>query len=335
MKQIQITHFGIDGLTLVDTSEPEPGPRDVLVRWRAWSLNYLDLLIVEGSYQPNLPLPFTPLSDAAGEVVAVGNDVTAWKPGDRVVSHLFINWQDGPATPEMRSATIGSALPGLLAEFSVLPERALVPLPSYLSYAEGATLTIAGVTAWNALFDQPLLPPGSTVLLEGTGGVSIFGLQLAHAAGFHTIITSSSDEKLARAKALGADATVNYRTTPAWANEVRRLTGDRGVDFVLDIGGASTLNESFRATRMGGTVALVGMLGGTKLEIDVLNLFRSLLHIRGIGVGSRASFLALLRSLQARQIHPVIDREFPINDTAAAFRHLKAAAHFGKIVITL
>ena len=158
-------------------------------------------------------------------------------------------------------------------------------------------------------------------------------MQLAHAAGLHTIITSSSDEKLARAKSLGADATINYRTTPAWGNEVRHITSDRGADFVLDIGGASTLNESLRATRMGGTIALVGMLGGTKLEIDVQNLFRSLIHIRGIGVGSRASFLALLRSLQTRQINPVIDREFPLSDTAAAFRHLKAGAHFGKIVI--
>ena len=167
MKQIQITRFGIDGLALVKVPEPEPGPRDVLIRWHAWSLNYKDLLIVEGSSQPDLPLPFTPLSDAAGEVVAVGNEVTSWKTGDRVVSHLFIDWQDGFATPEMRSATIGWPLPGLLAEFSVLPERALVPLPSYLSYVEGSSLTVAGVTAWNALFDQPLLPPGSTVLLQG------------------------------------------------------------------------------------------------------------------------------------------------------------------------
>jgi NADPH:quinone reductase-like Zn-dependent oxidoreductase len=247
MKQFQLTRFGLDGLQRTDAPEPRPGPRDVLVRWHAWSLNYRDLMLVEGEYTRDVPLPFTPLSDAAGEV-AVGAEVTAWKPGDRVVSHYVIDWQEGPGTPEKRTASLGYPEPGLLAEYSVVPERALVPLPSHLSYAEGSTLPIAGVTAWNALFptDQTAPQPDETVLLDGTGGVSIFALQLAHATGLRTIITSSSDEKLARARALGADATINYRTTPRWADEVLRLTDGRGADLVIDIGGASTLNDSFR-----------------------------------------------------------------------------------------
>ena len=335
MKRCQLTRFGIDGLTLANAPEPRPGPRDVLVRWHAWSLNSRDLLLVDGVLAPDLSLPFTPLSDAAGEVVSVGDEVTAWKSGDRVVSHFFIDWQDGEGTPEKRTASLGYSLPGVLAEYSVLPERALVPLPSHLSYAEGATLPITGVTAWNALFptDQAALPPGSTVLLQGTGGVSIFALQLAHAAGLRTIITSSSDEKLARARTLGADATINYRSTPAWAEETRRLTGARGVDLVVDIGGAATLNHSFRAARMGGAVAIVGLTGGPKVEIDVTQVFSQLIRIRGIGVGSRAELLAALRAIEARQIHPIVDRQFGFDEIGAACRHFKTGAHFGKIVI--
>ena len=335
MKQYQLSRFGIDGLALLDAPDPTPGPRDVLVRWRAWSLNYRDLALIEGHLAPGLPLPFTPLSDAAGEVLQVGREVTAFKSGDRVVSHFFIDWQDGEGTPEKRTASLGFTLPGLLAENLVLPERALVQLPSHLSYAEGATLPIAGVTAWNALFptDQAALPLGSTVLLEGTGGVSIFALQLAHAAGLRTIITSSSDEKLARARTLGADATINYRTTPTWADETRRLTDGRGVDLVVDIGGAATLNNALRAVRTGGAVALVGLIGGPKVEIDVTHIFSRLIRIRGIGVGSRADLLALLRAIERRRMRPVIDREFSLNEAGSAFRHFKAGAHFGKVVI--
>ncbi len=327
--------FGIENLRPVEQAKPQCGPRDVLVRWQAWSLNFRDLMVVEGAYDPQLGFPFTPLSDGAGEVGAIGSDVTMWKPGDRVISHYFVDWQEGPGTPEKRKASLGYPLPGILAECSVVPERALVPLSAHLSYAEGSTLPIAGVTAWNALFpsDQAAPVPGDTVLLEGTGGVSILALQLAHAAGLRTVITSSSDEKLARARALGADATINYRTTPRWADEVLRLTDGRGADLVIDIGGAATLNESFRAVRVGGAVALVGVTGGVRVEIDVTQLFPRLLRIRGIGVGSRAELLATTRAIAARQIHPVIDREFAFEETPAAFCHLKSGAQFGKVVI--
>jgi NADPH:quinone reductase-like Zn-dependent oxidoreductase len=335
MKLYQFSRFGIDGLAPVDVSETGPGPRDVLVRWQAWSLNSRDLLLIEGVLAPGLPLPFTPVSDAAGEVVSVGKEVTTWKSGDRVVSHFFLDWQDGEGTPENRAAALALSLPGLLAECSVLPERALVPLPSHMSYAEGATLPIAGVTAWNALFptNQAALQPGSTVLLQGTGGVSIFALQLAHAAGLRTIITSSSDEKLARARTLGADATINYRTTPAWAEQTRRLTGGRGVDLVVDIGGASTLNHSFRAARMGGSVAIVGLTGGPQVEIDVTQVFSQLIRIRGVSVGSRTELLAALHAMEVRKIHPIVDRQFGFDETRAAFLHFKTGVHFGKIVI--
>lgn len=335
MKQYQLQRFGVDGLQVADAPNPQPGPREVLVRWHAWSLNYRDLLLVEGAMDPNLALPFTPLSDGAGEVVAIGPEVTAWKSGDRVISHYFVDWQEGPGTPEKRKASLGYPLPGLLAEYSVLAAGALVPMPAHLSYAEGATLPVAAVTAWNALFpaDQLAPLPGETVLLEGTGGVSIFALQLAHAAGLRTIITSSSDEKLARARALGADATINYRTTPAWADDVLKLTDGRGADLVIDMGGASTLNDSFRATRTGGAVALVGVLGGAKLEINVPWLFSRLIRIRGISVGSRAELVAATRAIGVRQLRPVIDREFSFVEAPAALRHLKAGAHFGKIVV--
>lgn len=335
MKCYQLSRFGIEGLAAVEVPEPQPGPHDVLVRWRAWSLNSRDLLLVEGHLAPNLPLPFTPLSDAAGEVLAVGSEVTSLKSGDRVVSHFFLDWSDGAGTRENRAAALGFPAPGLLAEYSVLPERALAPLPSYLSYAEGSTIPIAGVTAWNALFPtgEVGLQPGSTVLIEGTGGVSMFALQLAYAAGLRTIVISGSDEKLARARSLGAAVTINYRTTSAWADEARRLTGGRGMDLVIDIGGASTLNDSLRAVRIGGEVALVGLVGGPKVEIDVTQVFSQLIHLRGIGVGSHADLLGLLRAMETRVVRPVVDREFAFSDAGDAFRHFKTGAHFGKVVI--
>ena len=249
MKSWQITRFGLEGLVLNNTSNPTPGPGEVLVRWRAQSLNYRDLVIVLGTYLPNLPLPFTPGSDGAGEVAAVGPGVTGWKPGDRVIGHYIQSWLEGPPTPENTRLSLGAPLPGLLTEFSVLPAHGLVALPEHLSFAEGATLPIAALTAWNALFTTGDLRPGDTVVLEGTGGVSLFGLQLAHAAGLRTVVTSSSNAKLDRARALGADETINYHTTTGWGARVRELTGGRGADLVLEVGGPATINQALRAVR--------------------------------------------------------------------------------------
>lgn len=333
MKTWQIHRFGLDALAMVDRPQPQPGPGEILVRWRAWSLNYRDLAIAQGSYLPNLPMPFTPLSDASGEIVAIGDGVTAWKPGDRVISHYIQSWQEGPATPENTRLTLGGPLPGTLTELGVLPEHGLVPLPAHLSFAEGATLPIAALTAWSALFNAGDLRPGATVVLEGTGGVSLFGLQLAHAAGLRTIITSGSDEKLARARALGADATLNYRTTPGWARHVRDLTEGRGADFVLDVGGPATIGEALKAVRMGGRIAFVGFLGGTSLTIDALALIRSGATVHSLRVGSRTDFRQLLRLLELARLHPPIDRVFSFDDVPSAFAHLHQAAHFGKIVV--
>jgi NADPH:quinone reductase-like Zn-dependent oxidoreductase len=335
MNVFQFARFDLDALRPVERPAPQPGPHDVLVRWHAWSLNYRDLVLVEGTYLPHLALPFTPVSDAAGEVAAVGAAVTAWRPGDRVISHYLPDWQDGPATPDKIAASLGAPLPGVLAEQSVLPARALVPLPAHLSFTEGATLPIAALSAWHALFEFGPLTPGSTVLLEGTGGVSLFGLQLAHAAGLRTIITSGSDEKLARARALGADATINAHATPRWAEEARRLTDGAGVDLIFDVGGAGTLPEALRAARLGGRIAAIGFLGGAEVTLNALDLVRSLVTLHGLKVGSRAMFLRLLAAIAQHRIRPVVDREFAWADTVAAFRHLKSGRHFGKIVIRL
>ncbi|HLP25003.1 MAG TPA: NAD(P)-dependent alcohol dehydrogenase [Acidobacteriota bacterium] len=334
MKTWQIDRFGIDALRLADAALPQPARGEVLVRWRAFSLNYRDLVIVEGSYLPQLPMPFVPLSDGAGEIVAVGDGVTDWQIGDRVVGHYVQSWQSGRATPEsLRLALASAALPGVAREFSVLPAHGIVRLPAHLSFEEGATLPIAAVTAWNALFAPRDLLPGATVVLEGTGGVSLFGLQLAHAAGLRTIITSSSDEKLARARSLGADATVNYRTTPEWSRRVREFTDGRGADLALEVGGPATFAEAARSVRLGGRIAIIGFLSGHTLPVDALSLIGNLTTVHGLRVGSRADFIALNCALEHHAIHPTIDRVFPFEELPEAFARLSRGEHFGKIVI--
>lgn len=335
MKTWQIHRFGIDSLQITDIPEPAaPGPGEVLVRWRAFSINYRDLVIIQGSYLPDLTMPYTPLSDGAGEIVAVGAGVTEWKSGDRVAGQYIQSWHEGPATPEnLRLSLSGMALPGLARELSVLPAHGLVRLPAHLSFEEGSTLPIAAVTAWSALFAHRDLAPGATVVLEGTGGVSLFGLQLAHAAGLRTIITSSSDEKLARARTLGADATINYRVEPGWGQRVRDLTGGRGADLVLEVGGPATFQEAARAVRLGGRIALIGFLSGNALPVNAFDFIGNLTTLHGVRVGSRADFRALNRALGQHAIRPVIDHVFDFAELPAAFARLSRGEHFGKIVV--
>lgn len=333
MKTWQIERFGLDGLALADVPQPSLAPHEVLVRWRAHSINYRDLAILQGWYFPNLALPFRFGSDAAGEVVEVGAEVSAWKPGDRVIGHYVQSWLDGPPTPENTRLALGVPLPGVFAEYSALPAAGLVALPSHLSFEEGATLPIAAVTAWNALFTTGDLSPGDTVVLEGTGGVSLFGLQLAHAAGLRTIITSGSDEKLARTRALGADATINYRTDPAWSARVRDLTAGRGADLVLDVGGPATINEALRSLRMGGRVSVIGFLSGTALPIDALELIGKAATVHAVRVGSREMFRRLNAALEPHQLRPVIDRAFEFHELPAAFARMSRGEQFGKLVI--
>lgn len=333
MKAWQITRFGIDGLALTEVPAPRPGPGEVLVRWRAQSINYRDLVIVQGTYFPDLPLPFQPGSDAAGEVVEIGRDVAQWQVGDRVIGHYVQSWQEGAPTPENTRTALGVPLPGVFGEFSVLPEHGLVRVPAHLSFEEAATLPIAAVTAWNALFTTGDLAPGDTVVLEGTGGVSLFGLQLAHAAGLRTVITSSSEAKLARARALGADHTINYRTTPDWSVAVREVTGGRGADLVLDVGGPATINEALRSIRMGGRITVIGFLSGSALPLDAKEIIGRAARIHAVRVGSRAMFRQLNQALAQHAIRPVIDQVFDFTALPAALERMSRGEQFGKIAL--
>ncbi|OIQ98158.1 alcohol dehydrogenase [mine drainage metagenome] len=324
----------IAGLERFSTTPRPLGAHDVRVRVHAVALNYRDLMVARGEYRVSSSEPVIVCSDAAGEVVATGAGVTRFKVGDRVAGAFFPAWMDGEPTPENSTGGLGAEVDGVLAEEIVLHETAAVPLPSHLKFVEAATLPCAGVTAWNTLFEEGGLKPGNTVLLLGTGGVSIWALQLAKAAGLRTIITSSSDEKLQRASRLGADATINYRQIPAWQDEVLRLTHGRGVDLVAEVGGQGTLTRSIASTRMGGHIAMIGGVSGFGAsDLLPLQLIGGAKRISGIFVGSRVMFERLARFVEIAQIRPVIDRVFPFDEAAAAYAYLEAAKHFGKVVV--
>ena len=325
---------GIDTLTLAEADTPRPGRGQVLVRLRAASLNYRDLMVASGRYgRGTAPANLVPLSDGAGEVTEIGDDVSRVKIGDRVAGLFMQTWQGGEIAPEDPPSSLGGAIDGVLAEYRVFDQHGLVALPAHLSFEEGATLPCAGVTAWNALFAGKPLTAGQSVLVLGTGGVSIFALQLAHAAGARVIATSSSDEKLARAKQLGASDGVNYQQHPEWHEQVLALTDGRGVDHVVEVGGAGTLPRSIEAARLGGNLHLIGVLTGG--EINPTPMMRKTLTVRGIYVGSRQMFEALNRSVALHRIKPVIDRVFDFADAKAAYHHLKGQTHVGKVVIKL
>ncbi len=326
--------FTIDALRQEDTDIPRPGCGQVLVRIRAASLNYRDLLMVTGNYTRKLKFPLVPLSDAAGEVVETGEGVTRWKSGDRVVPIFFQNWVAGRITAEVPASALGGAIDGVLCEYAVFDEQGLVPLPQHLSFEEGATLPCAGVTAWNCLYSGHLTC-GDTVLVMGSGGVSVFTLQLAKAAGARVIATSSSDVKAARLLELGASDVVNYRSEPAWDKRVQELTGGRGVDIVVEVGGAGTLAQSIKAVRMGGHISLIGVLAGQSGEVNPLPAVMKGVRIHGIYVGSREMMEAMNRVISLHGIRPVVDRTFAFGEAQQAFRHLESGAHFGKVVITI
>ena len=322
---------------LVETvarDRPTPKAGEVLVRLTAASLNFRDLELGRRGAGKPLDEPFTPLSDGCGVVEAIGDGVTAFKPGDRVCSTFFPNWIAGEVDHLSRGIVLGMpGFPGIGAEFFVLPERALIKPPAFLTDQQAATLPCAGVTAWRAITEVARLRPGATVLLQGTGGVSIFALQFAKAAGLRTIMTSSSDEKLAVARTMGADETINYRSTPKWGTEVRKLTDGRGVDLVVEVGGAETLQQSLRAVRVGGAIAVIGILSGRQQEIDVTSIFSANVTISGISVGSHAMFAAMNSAIETHRIVPLIDRTFPRDDISSAYAAMAAAGHMGKLVI--
>jgi NADPH:quinone reductase-like Zn-dependent oxidoreductase len=313
----------------------EPGPGEVLVAIKAVSLNYRDLAVVTGRYPRNTAQPTVICSDGAGEVIAVGGGVTAFQTGDRVVGSFFQNWITGPYEREYGASALGGAIDGVLTQFRVFDEHGLLRVPEHLSFEEAATLPCAGLTAWNALVPSCHVQAGDTVLLLGTGGVSIFGLQFAKLHGARVIITSSSDQKLARAKALGADDTINYKTTPEWDKEVLRLTSGRGADIVLEVGGGETFPRSMNSVRASGQIAVIGVLSGVVGTIPIGLIGLQTLSVRGIFVGSVAMFEDMNRAIAAHRVKPVVDRVFSFEQTADALHCMLNAQHFGKIVVTL
>jgi NADPH:quinone reductase-like Zn-dependent oxidoreductase len=326
---------GIDGLELMTRPRTPLGPRDVRVRMRAVALNYRDLMVARGD-SGAMDRAIVPASDGAGEVVAIGSEVTEFRIGDRVTGSFFPDWTGGEPTAAALARGLGGSMDGVLAEEVVLDENAWVAMPAHMDFVEAATLPCAGVTAWNALFRAAPLAPGDSVLLLGTGGVSMWALQLAKKAGLRVLITSSDDRKLERARALGADVAINYRRTPEWDNEVLRETGGRGVDRVLEVGGPDTLSRSIAATRMGGTIAIIGRLTGTSsIAFDPVSLFSGSKHMVGVLVGSRAMANDLARFVELAGIHPVIDRVFDFEHAREAYAYLDKAQHFGKVVITI
>ncbi len=336
MKCVEIVATtGIDGLRVSERATPKPGPRQVLVRMRAASLNYRDAMILSGNYARGVSLPRIPLSDGAGEIVEVGAEVTRVKPGDRVCGTFFQRWVTGPVFPEIQDAALGGTAEGVLAEYAVLEGDGVVRFPDHLSFAEAATLPCAGLTAWHGLFEAGGLRAGDTALLLGTGGVSVLGMQFARAAGARAIITSSSDDKLARAKELGASGTINYAKNASWAAMAREMTEGRGVDCVLDVAGGASTKGALEALRHGGHLAIIGGRSGPGGELDRRFILQKGLRVSGINVGSRAMFEAMNRAIAVARLKPVVDRSYALADSVAAYRDFLTGKHFGKIVITI
>lgn len=334
MRAIEASGFGLDKLHLVERPRPAVGPGELLVRIRAATLNYRDLAILEGSYKPDLRPPFVPGSDCCGEVVEMAAGVTRFHVGDRVVPTYIQGWIDGLPTPEQRmQRTLGVPLSGVLQDYVAVPEEWAVLAPQHLSDVEAAALPIAALTAWSTL-QEGHVKPGDWVLVQGTGGVALFALQFAKLAGARVAVISSSDEKLERARKLGADATVNYRAHPDWAPPVRAATGGRGVDIVVETVG-ETLTKSLAALTFGGFIGVIGFVGGYSASLDIRQLIGPMARVQGIAVGSRARFEAMNRAIAAHRLKAVMDQVFPFAESSDAFALMKRGGHFGKIGITL
>jgi NADPH:quinone reductase-like Zn-dependent oxidoreductase len=332
---LTLNAFGLDGLALTEAELPAPGPREVLVTLHAASLNFRDLMTVTGVYNPKMALPRIPGSDAAGVVSAIGSEVTRFAPGDRVTTLFFQDWPDGEIQPATGKSALGGSIDGAFTTARCFPETGLIAAPDYLTHEQAATLPCAALTAWNALVEKGNVRAGETVLILGTGGVSLFALQIAKMHGARVIVTSSSDEKLARARSLGADETINYRTTPNWDDEVLKLTANRGVDHVVEVGGAGTLPRSLRSARPSGHVYIIGVLSGPGDGIDVRTVLTKSLNVCGVYVGSEAMFHRMNAAFAANKLQPVIDQVFPLASYREAFTHMQNGSHFGKIVLSL
>jgi NADPH:quinone reductase-like Zn-dependent oxidoreductase len=332
MRAYELHGDGIDGLELVDRPRPEPGPRQVLIQVSAVSLNYRDLMVASGDYRHRKP-GLIPLSDGVGRVVGVGSEVTRFRIGDRVAGIFMQGWQSGRLQPDAEATGLGGAIDGMLAEYVALHEEGAVHVPEYLTDEEAATLPCAGVTAWNALFETGSVRSGDTVLVQGTGGVSIFAIQLARMAGARVLVTSSSDEKLRRSLELGAAETVNYRATPDWDQWALTTTGGVGVDHVVEVGGPDTFARSLSAVRRQGEVSVIGVLTGRAGTVPTAEIMWKQIRVMGVLVGSRDMFEAMNRALTTHQLRPVVDRVFEFEKAREAYGFLESGGHFGKVVI--
>ncbi len=324
---------GLDNLVLADRPQPSAGQGEVVIQVHANSLNYHDYVVAKG--QMPVADGRVLMSDGAGRVVEVGPDVEIIKCGDDVVSLFYPRWQSGEADSLVRTVLPGENVDGYAAEFVAVPASWVTPMPASYSYVEAATLTCAGITAWKAVIDRAKIKPGDWVLTQGTGGVSIFALQFAKAAGARIIATSSSEEKLEKLRKLGADHVINYRETPDWGKAAMEITGGRGVDLVVEIGGPGTLSQSIEAARVSGYISLIGVLTGISGEVPTYRIFGKQLTVQGIAVGSRDDQLAMIRGIEATGLRPVIDSVYPLEALADAYRHQEAQRHFGKIGVSL
>jgi NADPH:quinone reductase-like Zn-dependent oxidoreductase len=335
MKVMELARFGIENLKIVETDVPDPGSGQVLVKFGGASINYRDYQIVTGEFAPNQPLPIIPGSDGAGEVVGVGDSVTRFTRGDRVAPLFFPNWLSGEAVGDVRSISSGLEAPGVLREYGLYDQDELGRVAPHLTDEEAACFPCAGLTAWTCLVPMSRIQAGDTVLVQGTGGVALFGLQFAKALGANVIITSGSDAKLEQAAALGADHCINYRSTPAWGDLARDLTDGRGVDSVIEIGGTGTLPQSIAALRRGGHINIVGYLAGIEIGLTVFHLIERNAHLHGISVGNAEGFIEMMNFVSEHNLVPVIHKSYRFEDAAAALKDVVAGAHFGKLVVRI
>lgn len=335
MKAIHLIQFGIDNLHLVNIPVPSYGENEVLVRTTAVSLQYLDLIVVEGNILPDLPLPHIPVSEGVGVVERVGRNVARWKKGDRVLIPFIPRWEAGAITTYANQVRTGLQRPGTLAEFSAQPENTLAKAPDNLNDEESAALPVAGLTAWTYLVSQGNIKAGQTILVQGSGGVSLFALQIAKLFGLKIIVTTGSKDKELKLKALGAEHVINYIENPKWSSEVRRLTNGVGVDIVLDVGGRETIPESILSCKEGGFIGLTGFLTGGSATIDIVPVIVNYLRLQGYSVGSTQELEALVRAIEVNNLRPVVDRAFPLEKTKDAFQRFKSGEVFGKVIIKI
>jgi NADPH:quinone reductase-like Zn-dependent oxidoreductase len=336
MKVVELQgSFGLESLTVTERDPPQPREGQILLRMEAASLNFRDLLMVRGHYNPKQSLPIIPCSDGAGEVVETGPGVTRVQVGDRVTPCFFQGWFSGRPTLEKAGTTLGSPLDGVLAEYMVVREDGVVPVPEHLNFEQAATLPCAGLTAWSALFVQGDVKAGDTVLVQGTGGVALFALKFAKLAGARVAVISSSDEKLERVRRMGADHGINYKSTPKWGKAVRDWTGGVGVDHIVELGGAGTLPESLQAVGLGGQISLIGVLAGATRDLNILPIVMRNVNVQGIFVGHREGFEAMNRAIVQSGLEPEIDRTFPMDEIRQAFEWMAGGSHFGKICLQI